>query len=138
MTSVIFEDGSQLQSIGETAFQQSGLTTITIPASVTSIGTYAFYICSSLTSILVPSGIAYSSNTFQNTDALSNVFFYNKTDEKFYTGVKTDDNITQGGTEITPTSSPTLDEMTAYFGDNAAAGKVYIAVSYTHLRAHET
>ena len=84
--------------------------------------------CQSLASILVPSGITYGSNTFQST-ALSNVFFYNKTDEKFYTGVKTDDNITQG-TEITATSS--LNEMAAHFGDDAATGKAYIeSLGYT-------
>ena len=38
LTSVSFESGSQLTSIGWNAFHSTDLTTITIPASVTSIG----------------------------------------------------------------------------------------------------
>jgi hypothetical protein len=44
LTTVTFASGSQLQTIGERAFYQcTGLTSINIPASVTSIGAYAFY-----------------------------------------------------------------------------------------------
>ena len=138
LTSVIFESGSQLRYI-DRAFasnDSSGygapITTIVIPVSVHGIGEEAFKKCYNLTAILVPSGITYSNDAFMGANSLSNVFFYNKTDEKFYTGVKTDDNITQGSTEITATSSQTLDEMAAYFGDDAAAGKAYIAsLGYT-------
>jgi len=42
LTSVIFESGSQLTAIGMGAFAITGLTTITIPASVTSISDLAF------------------------------------------------------------------------------------------------
>ena len=132
MISVNFESGSQLTSIGQNAFYNTGLTTITIPASVTNIANHAFRNCISLASILVASGITYSSSpgdtilTFWDTPALSNVFFYNKTDEKFYTGVKTDENITQGSSEITNETTPSLNDMAAYFGSDAAAGKAYI------------
>ena len=45
-------------SIGDSAFFYcSSLTSIEIPSSVTSIGDYAFYYCSSLTNIEIPSGI---------------------------------------------------------------------------------
>lgn len=40
---VIFEPGSQLETIGDEAFSGSSLSSITIPAAVTSIGKYAFY-----------------------------------------------------------------------------------------------
>ena len=54
---VVFEGGSQLQTIGDSAFQQSDLSgTITIPASVTSIETYAFYSCTNLTGVVFESG----------------------------------------------------------------------------------
>ena len=45
---------SSVTSIGESAFKGcSGLTSLTIPSGVTSIGSYAFYGCSGLTSIYV-------------------------------------------------------------------------------------
>ena len=43
-------------SIGDSAFRDCGLTSITIPDSVTSIGQYAFYECTKLTSIIVVEG----------------------------------------------------------------------------------
>ena len=49
--SVIFESGSQLTTIGTNAFRESGLTNITPPASLTSIGYGAFHSCSDLTSL---------------------------------------------------------------------------------------
>ena len=56
-TSVIPSDGS-VTSIGGYAFYEcSGLTSITIPDSVTSIGSYAFYGCGGLTSIAIPSSV---------------------------------------------------------------------------------
>ncbi len=58
ITSVIFEEGSICESIGEYEFYNcSSLTSITIPESVTSIGDWAFYGCSSLTSIIIPDSV---------------------------------------------------------------------------------
>ena len=55
--SVIPADGS-LTSIGEYAFYGcSSLTSVTIPGSVTSIGEYAFYDCDSLTSVTIGDGV---------------------------------------------------------------------------------
>ena len=52
LTSVSFEPNSQLETIGQYAFfMQPGLTSITLPASVTSIGDYAFMSCTDLTSV---------------------------------------------------------------------------------------
>ena len=57
LTSVTFGENSKLESIGDSAFYNcSSLTSITIPGSVTSIGFFAFYNCSSLKSV-----------TFENT-----------------------------------------------------------------------
>ena len=49
---------SSVTSIGDYAFQDcSGLTSLTIPSGVTSIGNQAFYDCSGLTSLTIPSGV---------------------------------------------------------------------------------
>ncbi len=56
LRSVTFESGSQLASIGDYAFQYTGLTSIIIPASVTSIDNRAFTGCESLSSVIFESG----------------------------------------------------------------------------------
>ena len=49
---------SSVTSIGKSAFYDcSGLTSLTIPSSVTSIGESAFYGCSGLTSLTIPSSV---------------------------------------------------------------------------------
>jgi hypothetical protein len=49
--------GAPVTAIGENAFLDSGLTSVTIPASVTSIGDSAFQDCSGLTSVTIGSGV---------------------------------------------------------------------------------
>lgn len=57
LTSVTFEEGSQLTTIGESAFQNcTGLTSIDIPDGVTTISKYAFYNCG-LTSLFIPKSV---------------------------------------------------------------------------------
>ena len=57
LESVTFADGSQLTSIGSYAFYDcSNLTSIEIPAGVTSIGDFAFNSCSSLASVTFAEG----------------------------------------------------------------------------------
>ena len=56
LTSITIPEG--VTSIGQQAFEYcSSLTSITIPESVTSIGDWAFYGCRGLTSIIIPEGV---------------------------------------------------------------------------------
>lgn len=68
--SIMFED-----VIPEFAFQYCrGLTTITIPNSVTSIGCHAFRDCKSLTSITIPNSVKYIDySAFQSCSSLTSI-----------------------------------------------------------------
>ena len=69
LTSVIFESGSKLSTIGSDAFYKSGLTSITLPSTVTSIGERAFYQCTSMSSVSYESG--------SNLKTIGDSAFYN-------------------------------------------------------------
>ena len=74
LTTVTFEQGSNLDTIGYSAFlNATALTTITIPASVTSIGSSAFRSTTSLTNITIPSGITTISQYTFNHSGLTSI-----------------------------------------------------------------
>jgi len=54
ISAINFASGSVCQSIGNYAFYGCGMTSITIPNSVTSIGDYTFCGCTGMTSITIP------------------------------------------------------------------------------------
>ncbi len=55
---VVYEESIyQVTSIGSDAFANCPLTSINIPNSVTSIGSYAFYYCFSLTTLTIPNSV---------------------------------------------------------------------------------
>ena len=66
---------SSVTEIGNSAFEGcSGLTSLTIPSSVTSIGYYAFKGCSGLTSMTVPSGVTeIGDGTFSGCSGLTSL-----------------------------------------------------------------
>ena len=73
LTSIIIPNS--VTSIGDHAFDNcSGLTSITIPDSVTSIGDYAFSDCSGLTSITIPDSVtSIGDRAFQNCSGLTSI-----------------------------------------------------------------
>ena len=66
---------NSVTSIGDMAFSEcTGLTSVTIPNSVTSIGSYAFYYCSGLTSVNIPNSVTTIGNgAFYNCTGLTSV-----------------------------------------------------------------
>ena len=65
-----------LETIGNEAFRNSGLKYISLPKSLTTIGTSAFEDCILLESIVLGDNItAIGDNAFENTTALKNVYF---------------------------------------------------------------
>ena len=75
ITSVVISDG--VASIGTYAFYGcSSLTSITIPSSVTSIGNYAFNYCSSLTSLTIGESVtSIGSYAFRGCSSLTSVIW---------------------------------------------------------------
>jgi hypothetical protein len=77
LTTVTFAAESQLTTIGGSAFSRcTSLTSITIPASVRSISSFAFSVCSSLASVTFAANSrlqAISSYAFQNCTGLASI-----------------------------------------------------------------
>ena len=77
LETVSFAEGSLLSSIGDFAFYgASSLTSVVVPAGVISIGDYAFAGASSLTSVVIPAGVtSIGDYTFTGASALESVTF---------------------------------------------------------------
>ncbi|MBQ8689403.1 MAG: leucine-rich repeat domain-containing protein [Clostridia bacterium] len=76
ITEVVFEEGSQLEVIGEMAFYGSSATEITVPAGVKMIGKAAFGYCQSLKSVTFADGIRLtelSDGVFSDCYSLSSI-----------------------------------------------------------------
>lgn len=74
LATVTFAENSKLSSLGTAAFASTGLTSIEIPNSVTSIGNEAFYGCTGLTSIEIPDRVTSIGNyAFEDCTNLTSV-----------------------------------------------------------------
>ena len=81
---------SSVTSLGDGCFQDcSGLTSITIPSSVTSLGDFCFQGCSGLISITIPSSVtSLGGNCFLNCQKLETVYFEGKYCRSNYANLK--------------------------------------------------
>ena len=77
---------SSVTSLGRACFKDCiGLTSITIPSSVTSLGGSCFWGCSGLTSITLPSSVtSLGENCFYGCSGFETVYFKGKVPEKTY------------------------------------------------------
>ncbi|MCQ2520477.1 MAG: leucine-rich repeat domain-containing protein [Lachnospiraceae bacterium] len=70
-----------ITKIGDFAFARSGLTAVTIPDGVTSIGYGAFYHCDNLTNIVVPTSVtSIETSAFDKTRMMENWKLYGSSD----------------------------------------------------------
>ncbi|NMN02429.1 leucine-rich repeat protein [Bifidobacterium panos] len=74
LTAVSFGAGSQIKTIGSSAFQGNAFTSISLPTSLTTLGDGAFKNCVQLTSISLPDGVtALSNNVFNGCTQLTSI-----------------------------------------------------------------
>ncbi len=74
VTAVVFEEGSNCSYVGQSAFMNSGLVSIELPDSVTSVGDNAFANCLNLTTVKLPSGLeAVSVGMFSGCSSLLDI-----------------------------------------------------------------
>ena len=75
-----------MTTLGNYAFHNTGLTSITIPNSVTTIGNYAFGSCTALTSVTIGSGLTTLGNyAFKECNALASITI-DQNNNTFYDG----------------------------------------------------
>ena len=103
INSVEFESGSKLETIKKSAFKGcNNLKSIVIPASVTTIGAYAFSGCTNLTSVTFEEG--------SNLETLDKIFY--NSDIAEYNSAITEFTIPKSVTEIAPCAFIGLSSLT--------------------------
>ena len=94
LTTVVFAEGSGLESIGDSAFRGTGISEIVIPANVKTIGNQAFRGCVGLTKVTFLSGAANMPNAAGFATGSTTTPFAGVTDVEAYgydeaTGIRT-------------------------------------------------
>ena len=134
LTSVSFASGSQLQTIGNSAFAgATSLASFSVPASVTSIGASAFYNDTALTSLSFASGSqlqTIGNMAFANTRLTTLVL----PDSLLTLGLYSFKSVTTLRT-VTMGSSLTTISMEAFDGDTSLTGTLTIPDSVTTIGA---
>lgn len=86
LTTVIFGNSSNIETIGNYAFQSSGITTLSLPTKVKTIGNSAFSGCSNLSTLTIPNSIESIGNSaFYGCSNLASVKFSGGTKAKSLT-----------------------------------------------------
>lgn len=57
LKNVIFEEGTQITSIPQSAFEETGISYFEVPETVTEIGAFAFFRCPNLQTVVLPSNL---------------------------------------------------------------------------------
>ena len=109
------EFGTGLKTIGENAFQHSGIESLVLPEGLESIGSYAFSGCANLKSLTVPASVTqWGNNVFTSCDALEELILEDGLTTLGYSAFNHLDNLK---TVNIPGSLKTIPKMAFYFSD---------------------
>lgn len=123
---VNLQNMKHLEKIGVSAFQSSGITKATVPATVTSIGKYAFFNCRNLTELFIEP-------TYGATWACASVDFFGANAANFvcyvpWTQLPTYQTVMGKCTATSPSTKKPVDQIDAYF--HSADHTACVAVNY--------
>lgn len=76
LKNVIFEEGTQISSLPQSAFEETGISYFEVPETVTEIGMFVFFRCSNLETVVLPSNLtSLGWMTFGESENLQTVIY---------------------------------------------------------------